>query len=157
MLVGLAVSTLLIVCGLVSLTGLLLRPCPLPLPQFVRGIGSIFEFVSRNFKSALFLSHARPHRCPWRISVRDFPFLSIHKWRASRSPLLGHSVHVVHLCFGLAQLRAGQLFWKSFVHFLSCLLLCCAQSSLHLLILGFNWCRKKKEREREKERDPAQV
>ena len=40
-----AVPTLLIVCWLVSLTGLLLRPCPLPMSQFVRDIGSVFEIL----------------------------------------------------------------------------------------------------------------
>ena len=48
-LVGLAFPSLHTVCGLVSLTGLLLRPCSLPLPRFARGIESSFEIFIEVF------------------------------------------------------------------------------------------------------------
>ena len=105
-LVGMAVPTLLIVCWLVSLTGLLLRPCPLPMSQFVRGIGSVFEIL--NFE--ILRLRRSVTRKTASVSLENLSQrLSIfvnRKWRARCSPLLGQSVHVVHpCCFGLAQLR----------------------------------------------------
>ena len=92
---------------LVSLTGLLLRPCPLPMSQFVRGIGSVFEIL--NFE--ILRLRRSVTRKTASVSLENLSQrLSIfvnRKWRARCSPLLGQSVHVVHpCCFGLAQLRA---------------------------------------------------
>ena len=134
-------------CGwLVSLTGLLLRLCLSPMSQFVRGIGSAFGILNfENFETALFC-HTQDRIGVLGDSQSETFFFVNCKWRASW-PIRARGASL--LFWSRAAASFDSWFGSHFVHFLSCSLLCCAQSSLHHLVLGFKWCQKKRERVRE--------
>ena len=68
-LVGLALLSMHTVRGLVSLTGLLLRPCSLPLSRFVRGIESSFELFLEVFSLCRLSVTRKTASVSWKISV----------------------------------------------------------------------------------------
>ena len=68
-LVGLALLSMHTVRGLVSLTGLLSRPCSLPLSRFARGIESRFELFHEVFSLCRLSVTRKTASVSWEISV----------------------------------------------------------------------------------------